>query len=105
MFQKVHVPIMGMIENMSHFVCPKCDDKTYIFGEGGCKKVAEELGMDFLGEVPLHLAIRETSDHGNPITISSPTCPQAEAYRAIARKIVDKLDSREGSKGPTFSVE
>jgi ATP-binding protein involved in chromosome partitioning len=86
MFRRVDVPVLGIIENMSYFLCPSCGERSDIFGHGGARKEAERLGTPFLGEVPLHMAIREKSDSGQPIVISDPESPQAAAYREIADK-------------------
>lgn len=72
MFKTVDVPILGLIQNMSVFICPKCGEQSHIFGADGARKVAERLGMYFLGDVPLHMAIREHSDSGTPIIVSQP---------------------------------
>jgi ATP-binding protein involved in chromosome partitioning len=93
MFRKVDVPVLGIIENMSVFVCPNCGHESHIFSHGGAKKEAERLGMEFLGEMPLDIAIRETSDSGKPITISDPESPQAKAYSAIAKRIWEKASA------------
>ena len=71
-----HIQVLGLVENMSSFSCPNCGHKTTIFGKEGTKKLAEELQLDTLGEVPLHLSIRETSDSGRPIVVSHPDSPQ-----------------------------
>jgi ATP-binding protein involved in chromosome partitioning len=91
MFRKVNVPVLGIIENMSYFQCPHCGSRSDIFGHGGARHEAERLGVPFLGEIPLHMAIRETSDSGNPIVVSEPRGPHAEAYRAIGVAIRDQL--------------
>jgi ATP-binding protein involved in chromosome partitioning len=90
MFRKVDVPVLGIIENMSVFVCPNCGHESHIFSHGGAKKEAERLGMEFLGEMPLDIAIRETSDGGKPITVSDSESPQAKAYSAIANRVWEK---------------
>lgn len=92
MFRKVDVPVFGLIENMSYYVCPSCGDRAEIFGHGGAKSEADRLGMDFLGELPLHITIRETSDNGTPIVVSDPDSEHAKAYRAIADQIWDKIE-------------
>lgn len=101
MFRKVDVPVLGLIENMSYFLCPKCGERTEIFGHGGARREAEQLGMDFLGEVPLDVAIRETSDAGVPIVAAEPDGPHAQTYLAIAEavwaKIEQSLDQRAAS--------
>ncbi len=91
MFRKVDVPVLGIVENMSYFNCPNCGHRSDIFAHGGARKEAERLGVDFLGEIPLHIAIRETSDAGTPIVVSDPKSPHAEAYRAIAKRVLGKL--------------
>ena len=87
MFQRVEVPVLGIIENMSYFACPHCGERTDVFGHGGARDEAAKLNLPFLGEVPLNIAIRETSDQGDPITISSPDSDLAKNYRAIAAMI------------------
>jgi len=84
MFRKVDVPVLGIVENMSTFICPHCGGRSDIFAHGGAKSEAARLGVPFLGEVPLTLAIRETSDAGKPVVVSEPKSAAAEAYRNIA---------------------
>jgi len=84
MFKKVNVPVLGIVENMSTFICPHCGEPSDIFGHGGAKEEAAKLGVPFLGEVPLTMAVRETSDAGKPVVATDPSSPAAEAYRAIA---------------------
>ena len=91
MFKKVNVPVLGIIENMSYFECPHCGTRSDIFGHGGARHEAERLGVPFLGEVPLHMAIRATSDAGHPVVVSEPDGPHAAIYRAIAAKVRDQL--------------
>ena len=91
MFRKVDVPVLGIIENMSYFLCPNCGHQSDIFGHGGAREEAARLSVDFLGEVPLHLTIRETSDEGRPVVASQPDGEHAAAYRAIAARVWDKL--------------
>jgi ATP-binding protein involved in chromosome partitioning len=91
MFKKVDVPVLGIIENMSYFLCPHCGHRSDIFSHGGARREAERLGTDFLGEVPLDMAIRETSDDGRPITVSQPDSPYAQTFRAIAARIWEKV--------------
>jgi ATP-binding protein involved in chromosome partitioning len=91
MFKKVNVPVLGIVENMSYFQCPHCGTKSDIFGHGGARHEAERLGVPFLGEVPLHMAIRATSDAGNPVVVSEPDGPHAAIYRAIGAKVRDQL--------------
>ena len=92
MFKKVDIPILGIIENMSTFVCPKCGEVSNIFGHGGAKKEAEAKDVKFLGEVPLHMDIRETSDSGRPVMVSSPDGSHADAFRKIAENIASQIE-------------
>src|SRR5581483_9493023 len=98
MFRKVDVPVLGIIENMSYFVCPKCGERSDIFGHGGAEKEAEQLGVPFLGAVPLHMDIRATSDEGRPIVASSPDSPHAQVYRDIAARAWDQLQGSPGAR-------
>ena len=91
MFEKVMVPVLGLIENMSSFACPHCGEVSHLFGHGGARREAETLGVPFLGEVPLLLDIRETSDAGTPIAAAAPDSPAALAYGAIARQVWNSL--------------
>jgi len=87
MFKKVSVPVLGIIENMSYFLCPHCHERTEIFSHGGGRQAAEKLGVSFLGEVPIDPAIREGGDAGLPIVVSDPDSPQSEAFRKIAKTL------------------
>lgn len=98
MFKKVEVPILGLIENMSFFVCPSCGERSDIFGHGGARSEAERLEVPFLGEIPLHMDIRTNSDGGTPITVSDPESNHAEIYRNIAQKVHQRLDIETASK-------
>ena len=91
MFRKVDVPVLGIIENMSTFICPHCGERSDIFGHGGARQEAAALGVDFLGEVPLHMEIRQTSDAGTPIVVTDPDGPHANAYRSIADTVWAKV--------------
>jgi ATP-binding protein involved in chromosome partitioning len=91
MFKKVNVPVLGIVENMSYFQCPHCGTKSDIFGHGGARHEAEKLGVPFLGEIPLHMAIRATSDAGTPVVDSEPDGPHAAIYRAVAGQVRDQL--------------
>jgi ATP-binding protein involved in chromosome partitioning len=91
MFQKVDVPVLGIVENMSFFLCPKCGERSDIFGHGGARHEAERLGIPFLGGVPLHMDIRSTSDEGRPIVASRPESAEAKIYRDIAARAWDQL--------------
>ncbi|MBB3266481.1 ATP-binding protein involved in chromosome partitioning [Azospirillum sp. OGB3] len=96
MFRRVDVPVLGIIENMSYFCCPNCGHRTDIFSHGGARKEASDLGMEFLGEVPLHLDIRETSDQGQPIVVSQPESEHAKVYRGIAKRLWEKIAGEQG---------
>ena len=91
MFRKVNVPVLGIVENMSYFQCPECGTRSDIFGHGGARLEAQRLGVPFLGEIPLHMSIRTTSDSGNPVVASEPDGPHAAIYRAIGTKVRDQL--------------
>ena len=92
MFRKVEVPLLGLIENMSFFVCPSCGEKSDIFGHGGAREEAEKLQIPFLGEVPLHMEIRTNSDGGTPVTVSQPDGPHAQIYKDIAKRVAAQLE-------------
>jgi ATP-binding protein involved in chromosome partitioning len=91
MFRKVDVPVLGIIENMSYFACPHCGERTDIFSHGGAREEADRLGCDFLGEIPLDIRIRETSDSGHPIVVTDPEGAHAAVYRSIADSLWQKL--------------
>jgi ATP-binding protein involved in chromosome partitioning len=93
MFERVHVPILGVVENMSYFVCPKCGERTHIFAHGGARAEAERTGVPFLGEIPLDMTIREMSDGGTPLVVGAPQSPHALAYMEVARSIRSALDA------------
>ena len=104
MFRKVNVPVLGFVENMSYFLCPHCGERTDIFSHGGARKEAEKLGTEFLGELPLDVVIRETSDSGRPIVASQPESPHAQVYKQIATRIWEKLSGAE-RKAPRIVVQ
>jgi ATP-binding protein involved in chromosome partitioning len=91
MFRKVDVPVLGIVENMSYFLCPKCGERSDIFGHDGAKREAEKLGIPFLGGVPLHMDIRATSDEGRPIVASRPDSREAQVYKEIAARAWEEL--------------
>jgi ATP-binding protein involved in chromosome partitioning len=91
MFRKVNVPVLGIVENMSYFQCPHCGTRSDIFGHGGARLEAERLAVPFLGEIPLHMSIRATSDSGTPVVESEPDGPYAAIYRAIGARVRDQL--------------
>ncbi|MCW5799295.1 MAG: Mrp/NBP35 family ATP-binding protein [Nitrospira sp.] len=93
MFQKVNVPLLGIVENMSFFVCGHCGERTEIFSHGGGERAAEKLGIPFLGRVPIDPVIRAGGDTGNPIVVAKPDSPQAQAFRDIAAKLAAALQT------------
>ena len=108
MFRKVEVPVFGIVENMSYFLCPSCGERSEIFGHGGARQTAERLDCDFLGEIPLHMAIRETSDGGAPIVASQPDSPFAKAYLDVAVEVARRIDDALGAgarKAPSIVFE
>ena len=106
MFKRVNVPLLGIVENMSYFLCPKCGERSDIFGHGGARREAEKLGVPFLGEVPLDMAIRETSDAGRPVVATAPDGPHAKVYREIAGRVRDQLKGRgAGRVAPKIVIE
>src|SRR6266550_6307996 len=106
MFQKTEVPVLGIVENMSMFVCPHCGTATPIFGHGGARETAAQVGTDFLGEIPLVLSIRETSDAGTPIVAKEPNGPEARAFLDLAAKVAEKLSGTAQAKpAPRIVIE
>jgi ATP-binding protein involved in chromosome partitioning len=105
MFRKVNVPLLGIVENMSHFLCTDCGARHDIFGHGGAAAEAEKLGVPFLGEVPLEMAIRATSDDGTPIVASQPESPHAAHYQKIAAGLLAQLDNAQPKAAPKIVME
>ena len=107
MFRKVDVPLLGIVENMSYFIAPDTGKRYDIFGHGGARREAERLGVPFLGEVPLEMAIRETSDAGRPVVAGDPDGPHAKVYRDIAAKVWERLQSERAAAtaGPAIVFE
>jgi ATP-binding protein involved in chromosome partitioning len=106
MFKRVNVPVLGVVENMSYFLCPSCGTRSDIFGHGGARREAERLGVLFLGEVPLHMAIREKSDAGLPVVATEPDGPHAQIYRDIAGKVHEQLKGvNAGRAAPKIVIE
>jgi len=104
MFEKVNVPVLGIIENMSYFCCPNCGHRADIFGHGGARREAERLGVEFLGELPLRLAIRELADAGTPIVTARPETEEAATYRRIAARLWEKVQAP-AQAGPAIVVD
>jgi ATP-binding protein involved in chromosome partitioning len=106
MFKRVNVPVLGVIENMSYFLCPHCGTRSDIFSHGGARHEAERLGVPFLGEVPLHMTIREKSDAGLPVVATEPDGPHAKIYRDIAARVRDQLKGGgAGRAAPKIVIE
>ena len=106
MFQKVKVPVLGLVENMAYFSPPDLRDRRYhIFGEGGAKRLADELDVPFLGEVPIEQRLRESGDAGEPIVAAEPDSASAEAFAAIAASAAEETDRRNAVAPPTQKVE
>ncbi|MDH5557971.1 MAG: Mrp/NBP35 family ATP-binding protein, partial [Alphaproteobacteria bacterium] len=105
MFRKVEVPVLGIIENMSYFACPSCGHRSEIFSHGGAHKEADRLGVDFLGEIPLDIEIRETSDGGQPIVVSKPDSANAKVFREIGDRIWAKLENTGAKAMPKILVQ
>jgi ATP-binding protein involved in chromosome partitioning len=99
------VPVLGIIENMSYFLCPHCGERSEIFSHGGARREAEKLGTEFLGEIPLDIAIRETSDEGRPIVISQPETEHAKLFRAIAERLWTKLSGGTQKAAPKIVIQ
>jgi ATP-binding protein involved in chromosome partitioning len=105
MFRQVNVPVLGIVENMSYFVCPSCGTRSDIFGHGGAELEARRLNVPFLGGVPLHMTIRETSDRGEPVTAIEPEGAHAKIYRGIAEKVAAALAVGTVKAAPRIVVE
>jgi ATP-binding protein involved in chromosome partitioning len=107
MFEKVGVPILGIVENMAVYCCPNCGHTEHIFGAEGGKKMAAEYGVDYLGALPLNLSIREQADAGNPTVVAQPDSEIAGLYKSVARQVAVKVAQRAkdfSSKFPTITV-
>jgi ATP-binding protein involved in chromosome partitioning len=108
MFGQVNIPILGIVENMSYFLCPNCGERSDIFGHGGAREEARKIGTEFLGEVPLNMGIRETSDAGRPIVATDPESAEAKAYLDIAQKVMARIGTdghHAGFSAPNIVIE
>ena len=104
MFERTRVPVLGLIENMSFFCCPKCGERSEIFGHGGARAEAARLGCEFLGEIPLVLEVRTASDAGTPIVALDPECHASQAYAALAARVWAKVSGEAAKAGPRIVV-
>jgi ATP-binding protein involved in chromosome partitioning len=107
MFEKVGVPILGIVENMAVHVCSNCGHAEHIFGEGGGKRYAQEKGIDYLGALPLDMQIRLQADSGKPTVVADPDGEPAKIYKAVARQVAIKIASKAkdfSAKFPTIKV-
>ncbi len=105
MFRKVEVPVLGIVENMSYFICPHCGGRSDVFAHGGAARAAAAMDAEFLGEIPLEMAIREGSDGGRPIVATEPDGPHAAAYRAIAETVWAKVSGEPAHAAPRIVIE
>jgi ATP-binding protein involved in chromosome partitioning len=105
MFRQVRVDILGIVENMSYFQCPKCNERTHIFSHGGAAATAAKFGVPFLGEVPLAAALREGGDVGKPIVASDPDSPGAQAFIKIAQKVAAQISVANLNKTDSMIIE
>jgi ATP-binding protein involved in chromosome partitioning len=105
MFAKVNVPLIGMIENMSHYICPHCGHEDFIFGRGGAERKATELGLDFLGKIPLHASICEGADAGVPILVAHKDSAISEAYRDVAKRMLEHIQEMPKKQKPVIQME
>jgi len=104
MFDKVHIPVLGIVENMSQFVCPHCHQSTPIFHHGGGRRAAELFGVPFLGEIPLELQIRVGGDEGRPVVAARPDSPEAEAFLAVSRAVAGRVSVVNGARTSPAAV-
>ena len=105
MFKRVNVPVLGVVENMSYFICPECNTRSDLFGHGGARHEAERQGVPFLGEVPLHMAIREKSDAGLPVVATEPDGVHAKIYRDIAARVLEQIKGGPARSAPKIVIE
>jgi len=105
MFKRVNVPVLGVVENMSYFLCPECGTRSDLFGHGGARHEAERQGVPFLGEVPLHMTIREKSDAGLPVVATEPDGVHAKIYKDIAAKVLEQIKGGPTRSAPKIVIE
>jgi ATP-binding protein involved in chromosome partitioning len=104
MFERVHVPVLGLVENMSFYCCPNCGHRAELFGHGGARAEAVRMKTDFLGEIPLVLEVRTASDAGTPIVAAAPESPSAQAFREVAEAVWAKLEGTVRATGPRIVI-
>jgi ATP-binding protein involved in chromosome partitioning len=104
MFSRVNVPVLGLVENMSYFVCPHCGERTEIFSHGGAERQSQRLKVPYLGEVPLETEIRVGGDEGYPVIVGKPQSPVAAAFRAIAGQLAAQISTRQFRALPVISI-
>jgi ATP-binding protein involved in chromosome partitioning len=104
MFRSLNVTALGLVENMSYFICPDCGHEHHIFSHGGAERAAEKLGVPYLGAIPLEMAIREDSDRGTPIVVSRPESAGAKAFREVASKIAARTSIQSFRQLPVINV-
>jgi ATP-binding protein involved in chromosome partitioning len=104
MFDKVHIPVLGIVENMSQFVCPHCQAMTPIFHHGGGRRAAELFQVPFLGEIPIELQIRVGGDQGKPVVAAAPDSPVAEAFMAVARAVAGRVSVANAPRAPAAAA-
>lgn len=102
MFRKVNVPVLGIVENMSYFICPHCNQRTDIFDHGGGKKASKKFDVPFLGEIPLDVEVRMGGDEGQPIVVAQPDSPVSKAFLELANKVVQEIEKREDKEKGVF---
>nr|WP_095516688.1 Mrp/NBP35 family ATP-binding protein [Rubrivirga sp. SAORIC476] len=106
MFENVHVPVLGVVENMAYFTPPDLPDRKYfLFGEAGAQKLAAELDVPVLGEIPIEQAAREAGDRGTPVVLAEPDSVSAKAFRAMAKRVVAEVERRNADAPPTLPIE
>ena len=105
MFRQVRVEVLGIVENMSYFQCPKCNERTHIFSHGGAATTAAGYGVPFLGEVPLAVALREGGDAGKPVVTTDPKSPSAAAFITIAEQVAAQVSIANLRNQDTMIIE
>jgi ATP-binding protein involved in chromosome partitioning len=102
MFEKVNIPILGIVENMSLHICSKCGHEEHVFGSGGGSRMSKDYAVDLLGSLPLDISIREQADSGKPTVVANPDGRVAEIYRQIARRVAVKIAEKQQDHSAVF---